>query len=51
MRIVVSDSGCLIDLRKVSLPDTFLRLPYEFLMRRRVCLDCKKTGGEHRGAD
>jgi len=30
MRIVVSDSSCLIDLRKVSLLDTFLRLPYEF---------------------
>jgi predicted nucleic acid-binding protein len=29
MRIVVSDSSCLIDLRKVSLLDTFLRLPYE----------------------
>ncbi len=32
MRIVVSDSRCLIDLRKVSLLDTFLRLPYEFLI-------------------
>ncbi len=32
MRIVVSDSSCLIDLRKVSLLDTFLRLPYEFLI-------------------
>ncbi len=32
MRIVVSDSNCLIDLRKVSLLDTFLRLPYEFLI-------------------
>src|SRR5271157_728431 len=32
MRIVVSDSNCLIDLRKVSLLDTFLRLPYEILI-------------------
>jgi predicted nucleic acid-binding protein len=32
MRIVVSDTSCLIDLRKVSLLDTFLRLPYEFLI-------------------
>ena len=32
MRIVVSDSNCLIDLRKASLLDTFLRLPYELLI-------------------
>ncbi len=32
MRIVVSDSRYLIDLRKVSLLDTFLCLPYEFLI-------------------
>jgi hypothetical protein len=32
MRIVVSDSSCLIDLRKVSLLDIFLQLPYEFLI-------------------
>jgi predicted nucleic acid-binding protein len=32
MRIVISDSSCLIDLRKVSLLDVFLRLPYEFLI-------------------
>ncbi len=32
MRIVVSDSNCLIDLRKASLLDTFLCLPYEFLI-------------------
>jgi predicted nucleic acid-binding protein len=32
MRIVISDSSCLIDLRKVSLLDIFLRLPYEFLI-------------------
>jgi predicted nucleic acid-binding protein len=32
VRIVVSDSSCLIDLRKVSLLDIFLRLPYEFLI-------------------
>ena len=32
MRIVVSDSSCLIDLRKVSMLESFLRLPYEFLI-------------------
>src|SRR5258708_27711077 len=32
MRVVVSDSRCLIDLREVSLLDTFLRLPYELLI-------------------
>ena len=32
MPIVVSDSSCLIDLRKASLLDVFLRLPYEFLI-------------------
>jgi hypothetical protein len=32
MRIVVSDSNCLIDLRKVSMLDLLLRLPYEFLI-------------------
>ena len=32
LRIVVSDSSCLIDLRKVSLLDVFLRLPYEVLI-------------------
>ena len=32
MRIVVSDSSCLIDLRKGSLLEVFLRLPYEFLI-------------------
>jgi predicted nucleic acid-binding protein len=32
MRIVVSDSSCLIDLRKTSLLDAFLRLPYEILI-------------------
>ena len=32
MRIVVSDSSCLIDLRKVSLLDAFLTLPYEILI-------------------
>ena len=31
-RIVVSDSSCLIDLRKASLLDAFLRLPYEVLI-------------------
>ena len=32
MRIVVSDSSCLIDLWKVSLLDAFLKLPYETLI-------------------
>ena len=32
VRIVVSDSSCLIDLRKVSLLETLLKLPYEFLI-------------------
>lgn len=32
MRIVISDSSCLIDLRKVSLLDALLTLPYEFLI-------------------
>ena len=32
MRIIVSDSGCLIDLRKASLLDAFLKLPYEILI-------------------
>ena len=31
-RLVISDSSCLIDLRKASLLDAFLRLPYEFLI-------------------
>lgn len=32
MRIIVSDTSCLIDLRKVELLETLLRLPYEFLI-------------------
>ena len=32
MRIIVSDSSCLIDLRKASLLDVFLRLPYEMMI-------------------
>src|ERR1051326_2754499 len=32
MRIIVSDSSCLIDLRKTSLLDAFLQLPYEILI-------------------
>ena len=32
MRIVVSDSSCLIDLRKASLLDAFLHLPYEIVI-------------------
>ena len=32
MRIVISDSSCLIDLGKVSFLEVFLRLPYEILI-------------------
>ena len=32
MRIVVSDTSCMIDLRKASLMEALLRLPYEFVM-------------------
>ena len=32
MRIIVSDSSCLIDLRKASLLGAFLQLPYEILI-------------------
>lgn len=32
LRVVISDSSCLIDLRKVSLLEAFLRLPYEVLI-------------------
>ena len=32
IRVVISDSSCLIDLRKMSLLDAFLRLPYELLI-------------------
>ena len=32
MRIIISDSSCLIDLRKGSLLEAFLQLPYEFLI-------------------
>ena len=32
VRIIVSDSSCLIDLRKASLLDVFLRLPYEIMI-------------------
>jgi predicted nucleic acid-binding protein len=32
MRIVVSDTSCLIDLRKVSMLEQLLRLPFEFLI-------------------
>jgi predicted nucleic acid-binding protein len=32
MRIIVSDSSCLIDLRKTLLLDAFLKLPYEILI-------------------
>ena len=32
MRIIVSDSSCLIDLRRASLLDAFLGLPFEILI-------------------
>ena len=32
MRIVVSDTSCMIDLRKVGLLEPLLRLPYSFVM-------------------
>lgn len=32
MRIIVSDSSCLIDLRKAALLEVFLRLPFEILI-------------------
>lgn len=32
MRIISSDSSCLIDLRKASLLGVFLRLPFEILI-------------------
>ena len=32
MRIVVSDTSCMIDLRKVALLEALLRLPYTFVM-------------------
>lgn len=32
MRIIVSDSSCLIDLRKASLLGAFVRLPYDILI-------------------
>lgn len=32
MHIIVSDSSCLIDIRKAALIDAFLKLPYEILI-------------------
>lgn len=32
VQVVISDSSCLIDLRKASLLEAFLRLPYELLI-------------------
>ena len=32
MQIIVSDSSCLIDLKKASLAEAFLKLPYEVLI-------------------
>ena len=46
MRTVVSDTSCMIDLRKASLMEALLRLPYEFVMPDTLfedewlCLSC-----------
>lgn len=50
MRIVVSDSSCLIDLRKASLLDAFLKLPYEILIPNTLFHDelLKFTAAEKR---
>jgi predicted nucleic acid-binding protein len=39
MRIVVSDSSCLIDMQKASLLDAFLRLPFEILIPNTLFAD------------
>lgn len=48
MRIVVSDSSCLIDLRKASLLDALVRLPYELLIPNTLFEDelLKFTGAQ-----
>jgi predicted nucleic acid-binding protein len=50
MRIIVSDSSCLIDLRKASLVDAFLKLPYEVLIPNTLFEDelLKFTAAEKR---
>ena len=50
MRIVVSDSSCLIDLRRASLLAAFLKLPYEVLIPNTLFDDelLKFTAGEKR---
>jgi len=50
MRIVVSDSSCLIDLRKASLLDALVRLPYELLIPNTLFEDelLKFTGAQKR---
>jgi predicted nucleic acid-binding protein len=50
MRIVVSDSSCLIDLRKASLLGAFLKLPYEILIPNTLFEDelLKFTAAEKR---
>jgi predicted nucleic acid-binding protein len=51
MRIVVSDSSCLIDLRKASMLDAFLKLPYDVLIPNTLFEDelLKFTATEKRG--
>ncbi len=48
MRIIVSDSSCLIDLRKASLLEAFLKLPYEILIPNTLFEDelLKFTGAQ-----
>src|SRR6267378_3179960 len=48
MRILVSDGGCLIDLRKASLLDAFLKLPYKIVIPNTLFEDklLKLTGAQ-----
>ncbi len=50
MRIIVSDSSCLIDLRKASLLEAFLNLPYEIVIPDTLFAEelLKFTGAEKR---
>jgi hypothetical protein len=50
MRIIVSDSSCLIDLKKASLLGVFLSLPYEILIPNTLFEDelLSFTAGEKR---
>ena len=50
MRIIVSDSSCLIDLRKASLLGHFFKLPYKILIPNTLFEDelLKFTGAQRR---